>query len=73
MLQKLFERNIAHFGQAEGTPFTIDPLLEEFGYTGMTSQGSALVQDGIISDSLRSIPPHASFILQCFFYLTKTN
>ena len=48
VLDRLFTRNVSHFGQAEGTPFTVSPLLDMFGYTGMTECGKALIQDGTI-------------------------
>jgi hypothetical protein len=31
VLQKIMERNIKHFGQADGTPFTTEPIFEKFG------------------------------------------
>jgi ribosomal silencing factor RsfS len=36
VLYALQERNRRHFGQAHGTPFTVDPLVGTFGYTGNT-------------------------------------
>ena len=36
ILDKLLERNITHFGQAQGYPFTTSPLYDKFGYDGMT-------------------------------------
>ena len=38
----LQERNRTHFGQAQGTPFTVSPLAEQVGFTGT----------GIYSDKL---------------------
>lgn len=46
VLEHLFNRNIQHFGQAAGTPFTTPPLVDKFGYIGMTFQGEQLIQEG---------------------------
>ncbi|KAI2503122.1 hypothetical protein MHU86_11313 [Fragilaria crotonensis] len=37
-------RNQRHFGQAHGTPFTIPPLTNDFGYCGDTASVQALLQ-----------------------------
>lgn len=42
----MFSRNIQHFGQAAGTPFTTPPLVNQFGYCGMTYHGEQLIQEG---------------------------
>ena len=42
ILRLLQERNRAHFGQAQGTPFTIPPLVDELGFR----------RDGPISDEI---------------------
>ena len=34
ILQVLHERNCAHFGQAQGTPFTVPPLSNDLGFRG---------------------------------------
>jgi hypothetical protein len=44
VLQQLFARNIQHFGQADGTPFTTAPLVNKFGYSGLTHHGEQLIQ-----------------------------
>ena len=33
IIEALINRNIKHFGTADGTPFTTDPLSSIFGYT----------------------------------------
>ena len=32
----LLQRNITHFGQSQGTPFTTTPIIEQLGYQGTT-------------------------------------
>jgi hypothetical protein len=30
----LLQRNTSHFSQAQGTPFSVDPIVKDFGYEG---------------------------------------
>lgn len=57
VLDKIMERNITHFGQADGTPFTTDPLVQVLGYDGMTFQGTQLLETGILPHALQSVTP----------------
>jgi hypothetical protein len=43
ILQQLLQRNRKHFGQAQGTPFTVPPLSEELGFTSMTPNGTLIL------------------------------
>ena len=43
VLSHLQRRNKVHFGQAHGTPFTVDPLSEHLGFTGHTDAGAAIL------------------------------
>jgi hypothetical protein len=54
----LLDRNIDHFAQAHGTPFTISPLLEIFGTDGCT-QAALSILDGHIPQ----IVPHYSKLI----------
>lgn len=45
ILTQLQQRNQKHFGQAQGTPFTIPPLSDDLGFTSMTPSGK-LILDG---------------------------
>ena len=64
VLHHLFERNIAHFGQANGTPFTVSPLVDQLGYTGMTSIGTDIIQHGIVPSPIANSASPANRILQ---------
>lgn len=63
VLDLLFTRNITHFGQAEGTPFTVSPIKDLFGYNGMQGAGIGLIQQGHIPIALDPIKPHVHEIL----------
>lgn len=63
VLHQLLHRNIQHFGQAEGTPFTVSPLSDQLGYTGMSSTGTQLIQEGIMPSSLDPCQLHVKIIL----------
>ena len=45
ILTQLQKQNQKHFGQAQGTPFTIPPLSDDLGFTSMTPSGK-LILDG---------------------------
>ena len=55
ILDKLMERNVRHFGQAQGSPFTTSPLIAKFGYDGMSYNGIQLSQAGIVPLGLDQI------------------
>ena len=55
-------RNRTHFGQAHGTPFTIEPLTGSFGYTGCTLAGWQVLNDNF--DLQRVEDPGAATILR---------
>ena len=40
----LIERNIAHFGQAQGSPFTVSPLVDKLGYKGTNNYAHKIIQ-----------------------------
>jgi hypothetical protein len=44
ILHHLQSRNRQHFGQAQNTPFTQEPLLTELGFTGHTDAGNSILQ-----------------------------
>lgn len=56
VIDKIYARNIQHFGQAQGTPFTTPSLSTAFGYTGMTYKGVSLVQDGELPSLIEHLP-----------------
>jgi hypothetical protein len=49
------DRNILHFGQAQGSPFTTALLVDKFGYDGMNFHGEALTQAGLLPSGLDNI------------------
>lgn len=54
----LMERNIAHFGQAQHSPFATSPLLDLFGYTGTNDSARRLIDSGIIPTSCTAEDVH---------------
>ena len=67
VLMHLQTRNRRHFGQAHGTPFTIPPLSEDFGYCGDTLEAEALLDgdydyDKINDPAVRSLLQHMNQI-----------
>jgi hypothetical protein len=56
----LLDRNINHFSQSYGTPFTISPLLEVFGTDGCT-EAALSIFDGQIP---AVVPHYSKLILQ---------
>ena len=54
---KIIQRNIIHFGQAEGTPFTQPRLTQALGYTGVTDVATRILKGhdmSVLLDSLGS-------------------
>jgi hypothetical protein len=45
IIQYLLVRNALHFGQAQGTPFTIEPLASYFGYKGTNNNSQRLINN----------------------------
>ena len=43
VLEHLQRRNRKHFGQAYGTPFTIEPLVGQFGYSGISATATQVL------------------------------
>ena len=41
---KIIQRNISHFGQAEGTPFTRPEITDAIGYTGVTKKATKVIK-----------------------------
>jgi hypothetical protein len=50
MVEKLCDRNRSHFGQAQGTPFTVPPRSEDLNFNGSTSS-TEMILDGIYDSS----------------------
>jgi hypothetical protein len=50
MVEKLHDRNRSHFGQAQGTPFTVPPLSEDLNFDGATSS-TEIILDGTYDSS----------------------
>jgi Reverse transcriptase (RNA-dependent DNA polymerase) len=64
MEDPLLDRNINHFGQAEGTPFTLDPLLSTYGYEGCNEFSTKLIDEGLIPDEMYEQPEYVKMILR---------
>jgi hypothetical protein len=43
ILLQLIRRNRKHFGQAQGTPFTVPPLSDDLEFTSMTPSGTLIL------------------------------
>ena len=52
VLETLQRRNRKHFGQAHGTPFTVDPLVGILGYGGGTAEASDVLEGNFDCDSI---------------------
>ena len=50
----ILERNQRHFSQAQGTPFTTEPLLELFGHNGTTAEANQLLNGEIDTSSIET-------------------
>jgi hypothetical protein len=55
VVEKLRDRNRSHFGQAQGTPFTIPPLSEDLQFTGDTSSADLILDGNYDSTQLAEI------------------
>jgi hypothetical protein len=63
ILDTIQARNIKHFGQADGTPFSIAPLLNTFSYNGMTSNGTELIAQGTLPSYIDTLPSPTQDVL----------
>jgi hypothetical protein len=66
--QRLMERNRKHFGQAQGTPFTIGPLQGLFEWSGNTEGGDRVIE-GVFNATTHDIDEATKCILN---HLTTT-
>lgn len=60
---RLLDRNIEHFGQADGTPFTRGDLLAALGYEGI-SPGLDKILSGELPDNFEKLDPGSQAILK---------
>jgi hypothetical protein len=51
VLEQLQSRNRKHFGQAHGTPFTVDPLVGTFGYSGINAMANQVLEGEYIPEA----------------------
>jgi hypothetical protein len=55
----LLKRNTAHFGQAQGTPFTVEPITKDIGYEGTATLDEMMAQwdgqDGGVQSLLKKL------------------
>lgn len=62
-------RNKNHFGQAQGTPFTIEPLQDNLNWEATTNLSNEILQNGYdpayYEDELDSIPQYVSLLHTC--------
>jgi Reverse transcriptase (RNA-dependent DNA polymerase) len=63
MVTKITNRNIGHFAQADGSPFTKQELIDIFGYTGTTQASEALIQQQEIPQGILSQPESVMHII----------
>ena len=52
---KLIERNIAHFGQAQGSPFTVPRMSETLGYEGTNEYSKQIIQGEDLQDDMNNM------------------
>jgi hypothetical protein len=55
VVEKLRNRNHSHFGQAQGTPFTVPPLSEDLNFDGATSSAEMTLDGTYDSSGLADI------------------
>jgi hypothetical protein len=55
VVEKLRDRNRLHFGQAQGTPFTVPPLSEDLDFDGATSSAEMILDGTYDSSGLADI------------------
>jgi hypothetical protein len=61
---KLIDRNIDHFSQANGSPVCQAPLVNLFGYGSTTTNMINLIEKGEIPVELRRHPTYVNMLLQ---------
>jgi hypothetical protein len=66
ILDSLLTRIISYFGQAQGTPFTTNPLLSRFGYDGMSIHGTEPSQSGTIPSGIDNISTATRDVIERF-------
>jgi len=54
-VEKLRDRNRSHFGQAQGTPFTLPPLSDDLDFDGATSSAEMILDGTYDSTSMADI------------------
>jgi hypothetical protein len=60
----LLQRNVQHFGQAQGSAFTVGPLKNHFGYEGINDNSQNLIQGNDFYDLIDSVGPGEQRILR---------
>ena len=60
----IINRNIEHFGQAQGTPFTSDKITKMLGYTGVSQQANNIIQGANIEELIQNMGPGEQKILR---------
>jgi hypothetical protein len=55
VVEKLRDRNRVHFGQAQGTPFTVPPLSKDLNFDGATSSADMILEGTYDSSRLAKI------------------
>ena len=61
--QLLIKRNIKHFGQSQGTPFTTAPIIEHLGYRGNSPQVTKIINGENITHISDNTSPSVQAIL----------
>lgn len=65
IVRHLIRRNIQHFGQAQGTAFTVSPIVDSLGFQGTGSDAEQLILNSIIPTEIhKSAPIGAQYILE---------
>jgi hypothetical protein len=69
----LIERFTIHFSQADGTPFTKEPLLSMFGTTGTNDKSKELLEGKVEVDNIPEIASATRVLLKKLLYATEPN
>jgi hypothetical protein len=69
----LIDRFSVHFSQADGTPFTKEPLLSMFGPDGSNEDSRSLLEGKIDIDGIQEISNATKAILRKTIYVTEPN
>jgi hypothetical protein len=70
MMPPLINRNVNHFAQAEGTPFSTDPILKSLGYEGTNEVTDDIIDNNIIPEELQN---HSKYVDMIFKKLGDGN